>query len=142
MGPKSRSLFDDHRGLGSTSGRCVCKSECKDNCIIFPPQRGPSVSLIPVNTASSDEIPRGIYRPNLDCSFLAKGTMVLDAPESVSKASLEIAGKEGSSYAWSSMLPESGTPQFGSLVSEEDLLRRRGLSDKLITTLLTNKKKC
>lgn len=32
-------------------------------------------------------------------------------------------------------------PQTGGLVSEEDLLRRRGLSEKLISTLVTSRKK-
>lgn len=71
--------------------------------------------------------------------FWPKRPLVLNSSEFISEVSLEIVGQKWFAEAGIFLSPRPNIPQSDSLVSEEDLLRRRGLSEKLINSLLTSR---
>lgn len=71
--------------------------------------------------------------------LLAKKAVVSDTAEFSHKAPLETTTQKGFVNAGVTELSRDGSAKIDCLVSEEDLLRAKSLSEKLVATLLSSK---
>ena len=145
-------------GMGtSPSGPIFKSTKCEGPGILFNSQNGsgsgdrcpgtpmelPAVlrlSPFSTNPSGPKEIQGGEHQLAPDRSFLAKKALVCNTFEPGLKTSLEITIQEGSIDT--GLCVPSGSKQATSncLVSEEDLLKSIGLSDKVVKTLLSSRK--
>ncbi|XP_077312974.1 uncharacterized protein LOC143933797 [Lithobates pipiens] len=158
MESESGSVPDDLRGLGGSTGRPFCQpAELKGGQILFSspsrcsnrvgcirsPLALPAVlclSPLSSNSTSTEEIQGRKDRLNTSHSFLAKKALVRGSSKPSLEAPMEVTTQKRSVIPGDSKSSRSGTPAANRLVSEEDLLKAKGLSDKVVKTLLSSRK--
>ena len=159
LGPEPGSLRGNHPKMGETGGGSVrLKGKLQNTEILFPEQVGRStrgrcsgtdlavlqVLCFPPSSSDPSSIEKtaeGEHNADSDRTSLAQETMVFHSERSVSGASLDSANPRGSSVSGSSLLSAGREVEPSSLASEEQLLRSKGFSERLIATLLSCRKK-
>ncbi|XP_040209599.1 uncharacterized protein LOC120940682 [Rana temporaria] len=158
MESKSGDFQHDLQGMGTSRSRPFCQSAKHESSrLLFSPQRRPGdrhrcsssslglpsvlrLSPLSLDSIGPKEIQRRENRPNSDCSLLAKEVLVRNHTEPGRKTSMEVASQEGPSNAGICVSPRNRQVTSKRLVSEEDILKNKGLSDKVVKTLLSSRK--
>ncbi|XP_077308637.1 uncharacterized protein LOC143927975 [Lithobates pipiens] len=96
---------------------------------------------IQANSSSPEEIFAGTDHIDTSGSVLAEETMVLGAAGPDRRTSPHTAREGGSAVSGSSSATRTTDPKVIGLASEESLLKSKGLSDRVIKTLLSSRKK-
>lgn len=156
---QSGIIRKDFQELGSSPSGPLCKTgKCKNTSLLLSSETGsssrsrcvssqmglPSVlrfSPVPTDTKGVSQIQIGVHGANINSSLLAKKTLVFNLDEPLSETCLEITNQDRPVESGPNSPSRSSLPQTNSLVSEEQILRRKGLSEKLISTLLASRKK-
>ena len=159
LGSESRSLQSDHSKMGSSGGGFIrLKRKCQDSALFIPKQvgwssgggrSGPNLAVLQVlcfppsgsNTSSPEETAGGEHNTDSHRTSLAQETMVLYPEGFINRTSLDSANPGGSPFTGSNLLPAGREVESGSLASEEELLRGKGFSERLVETLLSCRKK-
>ncbi|XP_073489937.1 uncharacterized protein [Aquarana catesbeiana] len=152
--------FQSHfREMGSSRSRSVrVKKQCESPMFFLPKQRRGSTGgrridpelafqnllCLPapgVIARTSQEVPDGKHVPDSSSTTLAKEGLVLSTQAASGQTSLIPATSRGPPLTGPSPL-STGTPMAVSgLATEEGILRSKGFSEKLISTLLNSRKK-
>lgn len=158
MEPESGNLCNDYQGLGSTANRPICvtgkyttpsiflysqKRQGPGDRCVNPALELPSglrISSFPTYPVGVKEDTEGEGGSNPNYSILAKEGMVFHHSTDGSQTILAAASPAGPAPTGSNTASGSGQSKPHGLVSEEQLLRNKGLSQPLVTTLLSSRK--
>ncbi|XP_069798950.1 uncharacterized protein [Dendropsophus ebraccatus] len=159
VGAKSGGIPPNLPSMGLSADRPVrLPSEQEDQNILFPMPvgqatsagrsgtvvaEGPTLRLSAYSTPtpSHQEDQAGQGTCNINCTILAKEGVVHLATQDVSGGSLDSTRTNGSSEPGPSIPSRNKEPPSDSLAFERQLLRDRGLSDEVISTMLASRKK-
>ncbi|XP_077321991.1 uncharacterized protein LOC143955744 [Lithobates pipiens] len=130
--PGPSILFPREGGRGKRD-RCFGTKLGFSHLLRLPP--------IQVNSSSPEEIFAGTDHIDTSGSVLAEETMVLGAAGPDRRTSPHTAREGGSAVSGSSSATRTTDPKVIGLASEESLLKSKGLSDRVIKTLLASRKK-
>lgn len=146
--PKFESCSDDCEQVAHSADRSICDLlKRKSSGLLFPKQRGsgkgsrcygPALGLpfvvgfspLSVNTAGPQKVSGRVHKPNTCIPLLAQKDMVLDTSEYGDRTSLGVTSVGRSTKSWAPPSSKHKPGQASSLVSEEQILKKRGLSDK------------
>ena len=154
-----RSLYVDNQDLGKARGGSVCNErKRKTSTLLLTPQkrqlsgsRFPGTSLevqvgvclppLPAHSIGVEKNPNGKSLSDPDHTLLAQKGLVFDCPSTVSQTCFSAPSSSRPTASRYSLSSRSGKAKAHRLVSEEQLLKRKGFSDALIATLLSSRKK-
>ncbi|XP_077326372.1 uncharacterized protein LOC143961088 [Lithobates pipiens] len=154
--PRSFSRADCEMGPTSDRPICVTKQQQGEGLLLFKQTRSgkrtrcPSTpvgfppvlrfSPLSIDPSGSKEIAGGIHESNPSGPLLAQKVMVCYHTEDDGGTPLGSSASKGSPNPGTSSASEHRATQFDRVVTEEQILKRKGLSDKLVTTLLGSRK--
>lgn len=92
------------------------------------------------DSSSNEGIPAKTDKVDTDSTILAQGSLVLSAPQSLSRRAVATSSQGRPNVSGTPNRPKTRELQMGSLVTEEDIWRSKGLSDKVVVTLLSDRK--
>ncbi|XP_077343459.1 uncharacterized protein LOC143988068 [Lithobates pipiens] len=130
---KNPLFFLPKKGRGSSRGGCLEPGLAFRNLLCLPTSS--------VVASSSEEVSDGKHISDSGGSTLAKESMVLSTKTVGDRTSPALATSGRSPLSGASPMP-TGTPvEVSGLATEEGLLRSKGFSEKLVSTLLDSRKK-
>ncbi|XP_077330076.1 uncharacterized protein LOC143964250 [Lithobates pipiens] len=154
--PQSFSRADCEMGPTSDRPFCVTKQQQGEGLLLFKQTRSgkrtrcPSTpvgfppvlrfSPLSIDPSGSKEIAGGIHESNPSGPLLAQRVMVCYHTEDGGGTPLGSSASKGSPNPGTSSASEHRATQFDRVVTEEQILKRKGLSDKLVSTLLGSRK--
>ncbi|XP_073418218.1 RNA-binding protein Musashi homolog 2 isoform X1 [Dendrobates tinctorius] len=158
VGSKSVRFSEDCGNVGNPRHRLICRpQEQKSGSILFSKSQGessdPGRIYAPMDTGTTVCLPTDHSPPGGDkesqgrggsgntySPFLAKKNMVFMAQNNVSNRPLGSTRSPRPSIAGSWATPPSSEPPFNSMEFERSLLRGKGFSENLISTLQKSRK--
>ncbi|XP_069614641.1 protein DGCR6 isoform X1 [Ranitomeya imitator] len=158
MGSRSTGVQTNSGPVGIARNRSIRNErEQADQEVRFSSGGGQALyNRLPSNTlefSSSLRVPSNVSDPvspqedqggqgesDPDCPLLAQEGMVLVTQGNVCVRPLGTADQPGASFSGSIQLPQCGIPASDGVEFERELLRRRGFSEALISTLLNSRK--
>ncbi|XP_069828720.1 uncharacterized protein [Dendropsophus ebraccatus] len=158
MEPKSTRVPEPDRKMGNSGGGPIRhKEKQKSGKVLLPKPKGQSggggranpamefpsslrVSSISPVRKSTTENPSCSYSGNLHSSGMAKKKLVLSPKKADNRRSPPTTSKGRSSRPGPAKSPRDSTTPLSGLATEKSLLARRGLSPRVIDTMLSSKK--
>ncbi|XP_040179243.1 uncharacterized protein LOC120913408 [Rana temporaria] len=156
--PERGGVLSDNTEMGSSRGRSVCfRTEQESNTVLFNSPKRPGLKdrclfrslevqhLLRFPSSEDDcsstsKIPDGRNRSNFNHAFLAKETLVCNFEETECSPPISPSSPEGFDFTGSNSAPTGRQTKPNCVVSEEQLLRAQGFSERVIKTLLQCRK--
>ncbi|CAJ0948064.1 unnamed protein product [Ranitomeya imitator] len=109
---------------------------------LTPQDPTPPPEPVPVaaSDCSSEEDQAGQIQTHLNSSLLAQESLVFVAEDAIDHRSLGASGSSGPPVSGTGVPPSVREPPSDSVAFERSLLRERGFSDKLVSTLMKSRK--
>lgn len=154
----SGGIPTDSRQMGATGYRSVCqRSKCQSTLVLFTESSGSAggtgyaaggvgfqvglcISAFTSDPTGTDKAGRHTDKCYPNSAALAKESVVLAPAGPLEPTTLEVTGESGPTITGTSTAPQPSHAQPDSVVSERELLRREGLSERVIETLLQSRK--